>query len=146
MVHLTNWVINGIPERFPKLKTIWMESGLAWIPFMMQRLDNEYRMRTSEAPLLKKMPSDYMRDMYYSTQPMEMTDMLGLKDTFRQIKADTQLMYSSDYPHWDFDLPSTVYDIPFLSEEARKNILGGTAAKVFNLEIPKEKLANIPPA
>jgi hypothetical protein len=77
---------------------------------------------------------------------MEMTDMLGLKDTFRQIKADTQLMYSSDYPHWDFDLPSTVYDIPFLSEEARKNILGGTAAKVFNLEIPKEKLANIPPA
>jgi hypothetical protein len=33
-----------------------------------------------------------------------------------------------------------------LSEEARKNILGGTAARVFNLEIPKEKLANIPPA
>jgi predicted TIM-barrel fold metal-dependent hydrolase len=146
MVHLTNWVINGMGERFPKLKVIWMESGLAWLPFMMQRLDNEYRMRTSEAPLLKKMPSDYMRDMYYSTQPMEMTDMLGLKDTFRQINAETQLMYSSDYPHWDFDLPSTVYDIPFLSEQARKNILGETAAKVFNLEIPKEKLANIPSA
>jgi hypothetical protein len=142
MVHMTNWVINGMPERFPKLKTVWMESGLAWLP----RLDNEYRMRTSEAPLLKKMPSDYMRDMYYSTQPMEMTDMLGLKDTFRQIKAETQLMYSSDYPHWDFDLPSTVYDIPFLTEDARKNILGGTAARVFNLEIPKEKLASIPPA
>jgi predicted TIM-barrel fold metal-dependent hydrolase len=146
MVHLTNWVINGMPERFPKLKTVWMESGLAWLPFMMQRLDNEYRMRTSEAPLLKKMPSDYMRDMYYSTQPMEMTDMIALKDTFRQINAETQLMYSSDYPHWDFDLPSTVYDIPFISEQARKNILGETAAKVFNLEIPKEKLAKIPAA
>ena len=133
-------------QRFPKLKVIWMESGLAWLPFMMQRLDNEYRMRTSEAPLLKKMPSDYMRDMYYSTQPMEMTDMTALKDTFRQINAETQLMYSSDYPHWDFDLPSTVYDIPFLSEQARKNILGETAARVFNLEIPKEKLANIPAA
>ena len=34
-----NWIINGIPERFPKLKVIWMESGLAWVPFMMQRLD-----------------------------------------------------------------------------------------------------------
>ncbi len=144
MVHMTNWIINGMPERFPKLKTVWMESGLAWLPFMMQRLDNEYRMRTSEAPLLKKMPSDYMRDMYYSTQPMELTDMIALKDTFRQINAETQLMYSSDYPHWDFDLPSTVYDIPFLSEQARKNILGETAAHVFNLEIPKEKLARIP--
>jgi hypothetical protein len=146
MVHMTNWVINGMGERFPKLKVIWMESGLAWLPFLMQRLDNEYRMRTSEAPLLKKMPSDYMRDMFYSTQPMEMTDMIGLKETFRQINAETQLMYSSDYPHWDFDLPSTVYDIPFLTDRARKNILGENAARVFNLEIPKHKLANIPVA
>jgi predicted TIM-barrel fold metal-dependent hydrolase len=145
MVHLTNWVINGIPERFPKLKTIWMESGLAWIPFMMQRLDNEYLMRSNECPLLTKKPSDYMRDMYYSSQPMEVgDDMEALKNTFRMINADTQLMYSSDYPHWDFDLPSTIYDLPFLSDQSRKNILGENAARVFNLEIPKTKMANIP--
>jgi predicted TIM-barrel fold metal-dependent hydrolase len=53
-------------------------------------------------------------------------------------------MYSSDYPHWDFDLPSTIYDLPFLNEQAKRNILGETAAKVFNLEIPKTKLAKIP--
>ncbi len=64
MIHLANWIINGLPERFPKLKVVWLESGLAWIPFMMQRFDNEYMMRTSEAPALKKLPSDYMRDMY----------------------------------------------------------------------------------
>jgi uncharacterized protein len=29
IIHLTNWIINGIPERFPKLRTIWVESGLA---------------------------------------------------------------------------------------------------------------------
>ena len=46
MCHLANWIINGLPERFPKLKVIWLESGLAWIPFMMQRFDNEYMMRT----------------------------------------------------------------------------------------------------
>ncbi|HEY2758719.1 MAG TPA: amidohydrolase family protein, partial [Pseudolabrys sp.] len=50
MVHLANWIMNGLPERFPKLKLIWIESGLAWVPFMMQRLDNEYMMRSSEAP------------------------------------------------------------------------------------------------
>jgi predicted TIM-barrel fold metal-dependent hydrolase len=144
MVHLTNWVINGIPERFPKLKTIWMESGLAWIPFMMQRLDNEYLMRSNECPLLTKKPSDYMRDFYYSSQPMEITDITMLEQTFRMINADTQLLFSSDYPHWDFDLPSTIYDLPFLSDQSRKNILGENAARVFGLEIPKTKMANIP--
>jgi predicted TIM-barrel fold metal-dependent hydrolase len=143
MIHMTNWIMNGIPERFPKLKTLWIESGLAWVPFMMQRLDNEYMMRSSEAPALKKKPSDYMRDMYFSSQPMEITDMGALEQTFRMIKAETQLLYSSDYPHWDFDLPSTIYDLPFLGEQAKRNILGGNAMRVFNLDLPAEKLARV---
>jgi predicted TIM-barrel fold metal-dependent hydrolase len=135
MVHMTNWVINGLPERFPKLKTLWIESGLAWIPFLMQRLDNEYMMRTSEAPLLKRKPSEYMREMYYSSQPMEMIDNTEmLEATFKMIGAETQLLYSSDYPHWDMDLPSTIYDLPFLSENAKRSILGGNAQRLFNLK------------
>ena len=143
MVHLTNWIMNGLPERFPKLKVIWIESGLAWVPFMMQRLDNEYMMRSSEAPALKKLPSEYMRDMFFSTQPMEMTDMAALEQTFRMMKAETQLLYSSDYPHWDFDLPSTIYDLPFLSEQGKRNILGANAMRVFDLKLPAEKLARV---
>ena len=56
---------------------------------MMQRLDNEYMIRSSEAPALKKKPSDYMCEMYFSTQPMEITDMAALEQTFRTIKAET---------------------------------------------------------
>jgi len=143
MIHLTNWIINGLPERFPKLKVLWVESGLAWIPFMMQRLDNEYMMRSSEAPALKHRPSDYMREMFFSSQPMEMTDMAALEQTFRMIKAETQLLYSSDYPHWDFDLPSTIYDLPFLNEQGKRNILGGNAIRLFNLKLPAQKLARV---
>jgi len=58
----------------------------------------------------------------------------ALELTFKMINAETQLMYSSDYPHWDMDLPSTIYDLPFLSEQAKHNILGGNAKRVFNLE------------
>ena len=135
VVHLTNWVCNAMPERYPKLKVLWIESGLAWLPFLMQRLDNEYMMRSSEVPLLKKKPSDYMRDMFYTSQPMEMYDnMKALELNFEMIKADTQLMYSSDYPHWDMDLPSTIYDLPFLNEQQKRNILGGNARRVFNLK------------
>jgi predicted TIM-barrel fold metal-dependent hydrolase len=134
MVHMTNWIVNGMPERFPELDVIWIEGGLAWIPFLMQRLDHEYQMRSSEAPLLKELPSEYMRRMYYTSQPMERPkDPRTLETTFRMINAETQLMYSSDYPHWDFDLPSRIYDLPFLDESAKRAILGGNACKLFGL-------------
>jgi uncharacterized protein len=139
ILHCTNWVINGMGERFPNLPVIWIEAGLAWIPFLMQRLDHEYMMRPSEAPLLKKKPSDYMRDMYYSTQPIEIQDQEAMECTFRMMNAETQLLYASDYPHWDFDLPSTIYDLPFLSKKAKHNILGGTAARLFKLPPRNEK-------
>jgi predicted TIM-barrel fold metal-dependent hydrolase len=124
-----------MPERFPKLKTVWIESGLAWIPFLMQRLDNEFMMRTSDCGLLKRKPSEYMREMFYTSQPMEMVDnRKALELTFEMINADTQLLYSSDYPHWDMDLPATIYDLPFLSEQAKRNILGGNAQRLFKLD------------
>ncbi|HLH67438.1 MAG TPA: amidohydrolase family protein [Solirubrobacteraceae bacterium] len=133
LVHLTNWVMNGMPERFPDLKVIWIETGLACIPFLMQRLDHEYAMRSSEAPLLRRRPSEYMREMYYTSQPLERTDDEALQVTMRMIDAESHLLYSSDYPHWDFDLPSRIYDLPFLSEPAKRNILGETAARLFGL-------------
>ncbi len=134
LVHITNMVINGIPERFPKLKLLWIESGLAWVPFLMQRLDNEYMMRSSEAPLLKKLPSEYMKEMFYTSQPIENGDLKALQLTMEMINAETQLLFSSDYPHWDFNLPSTIWDLPFLSEPAKRRILGTNAWDLFQLD------------
>jgi uncharacterized protein len=58
----------------------------------------------------------------------------ALELTFEMINAETQLLYSSDYPHWDMDLPSTIYDLPFLSVDAKRKILGENARRLFNLE------------
>ena len=139
ILHCTNWVINALPERFPKLPVIWIEAGVAWVPFLMQRLDHEFMLRSSECPNLKRKPSDYMREMYYSTQPIEVQDMEAMQCSFRMMNAESQLMYSSDYPHWDFDLPTVIWDLPFLSEKAKHNILGGTAARLFKLPPRNEK-------
>jgi predicted TIM-barrel fold metal-dependent hydrolase len=132
LVHATNIVINGILERFPALRVIWVESGLAWVPFLMQRLDDEYMKRTNEAPLLRARPSEYMAErFYYTSQPIELEHREALALTMKMIRAETQLLYASDYPHWDFDLPSTIYDLPFLSEDAKRSILGANALRVF---------------
>jgi predicted TIM-barrel fold metal-dependent hydrolase len=135
LIHATNWIINGIPERFPKLKPIWVESGLAWVPFLMQRLDDQYLMRPSEAPQLRRLPSEYMREhFWYTTQPMETTNLKALEVTLEMINAETQLLFASDWPHYDFDLPGEIIDLPFLSEQAKRNILGLNAARIFGLD------------
>jgi hypothetical protein len=145
MLHVTNWVLNGMPERFPKLKTVWVESGLAWVAFLMQRLDAEYVMRSSEAPLLKRLPSDYIREMYFTTQPLETGNLKLTEAIFDAVNAETQLLYSSDWPHWDFNPPNSIADLPFLTEKQKRNILGLNSARLFNIEVPKKKLA-VPPA
>ena len=50
IIHVTNWVTNGLGERFPNLPVIWIEGGLAWVPFLMQRLDHEFMLRSCEYP------------------------------------------------------------------------------------------------
>jgi len=140
LIHLTNWLMNGLPERFPKLDVLWIESGLAWVPFLMQRLDSEYMMRSSEAPLLKRRPSEYIAEMYFTSQPLERSNLKLTEATFDAINAETQLLFASDWPHWDFDLPNSITSLPFLSEQAKRNILGLNAARLFKLEVPKHKL------
>ncbi|MEP7105540.1 MAG: amidohydrolase family protein [Chloroflexota bacterium] len=137
MIQLTNLVLNGIPERFENLKLIFMEAGQAWVQLLIARLDNEYRQRSSEAPLLKRLPSEYIREMYFTTQPLEQfDDMDHTRAMYEEINGESQLLYSSDYPHQDFDLPTQVYDLPFLSDAGRRAILGGNALRLFGLPAP----------
>jgi uncharacterized protein len=52
-------------------------------------------------------------------------------------------VYASDWPRWDFDLPSGFLQIPFLGEQAKRSILGLTAACLFNLDVPARDLNSI---
>src|SRR5256886_8945504 len=70
ILHCTNWVINGMGERFPKLPVIWIESGLAWVPFLMQRLDHEFMMRPSEAPRTEEHTSGLQAQSNLGCRPL----------------------------------------------------------------------------
>jgi uncharacterized protein len=99
----------------------------------MQRLDHEFLMRQSDAPLLKRLPSEYMREMFYTSQPIEVTNMKLLDATFEAINAETQLLWASDWPHWDFDTPGRIAALPFMTEPMLRNILGENAKRLFKL-------------
>jgi predicted TIM-barrel fold metal-dependent hydrolase len=134
MAQITSVVIQGIAEKFPDLDIIFQESGIAYVPSLGARLDAEYRKRPSEAPLLEKPPTSYLQEFYYSTQPLEEpANLTYLEEVIKLCGGPEHLMYASDYPHWDFDPPSAITDIPFLSEADKERILSGTALEVLDL-------------
>lgn len=131
---LTSLVVQGVPEKFPDLDIVFQESGIFWVPLMMHRLDAEYMKRQSEAPLLTKRPSKYIKEFYFGIQPMELPEDEGyLEHVIEMIGGPDRLMYASDYPHWDYDLPDVIRDRAFLSEAEKRRILAGTATEVFGL-------------
>ncbi len=133
VVHCVNWLCNGMNERFPEIKVLWMEGGLAWVTWVMQRIDSEYRMRSSEVPGLRKLPSHYMRDMYYTSQPLEAGDGYLLEQTLKAVDAEERVLYASNYPLSDMDVPSVVWDLDCLDERAKRNVLGENARRLFGL-------------
>lgn len=137
MVHLFNAVVSGIPERFPSIRWVWMEGGQSWAVFSASRLDNEYRQRSSEAPLLTRLPSEYIREMYFTTQPFE--DEFPAAEArafFDYLHGAETFLYSSGYPGHDFDTPARISDIAYLTEEEKRAVLGGNALKLFDLPLP----------
>jgi predicted TIM-barrel fold metal-dependent hydrolase len=131
--HLTSMVLQGVFERFPDLKVVYQEAGVFWVPQMMYRLDTEYSMRRPHAPWLTRPPSEYMkRNCFFGTQPLEhVPDSRYLQYVFEMIDGERTLMFSTDWPHGDFDAPVVIERLPFLSEEAKGAILGGNARRAL---------------
>ena len=61
MIQLTGMIFEGVPEKYPSLRIGFMEAGCSWLPFWMDRMDEEWSKRKAEAPLCRKKPSDYLR-------------------------------------------------------------------------------------
>lgn len=133
MEQLTSIVIQGVPEKFPELDFVFQESGVLWVAAYMYRLDQEYLKRQDEAPLLEKLPSEYVQDVYFGTQPLERPgDPEYFEKALRTIGTDS-LMFASDFPHWDFDPPSAITDLDFLTADEKAAVLGGNAEEVFGI-------------
>jgi predicted TIM-barrel fold metal-dependent hydrolase len=133
-IQMTSVLLNGIPEQFPKLRFVFQESGVFWAPALMYRLDEYFLKRRSEAPLLKALPSEYVRDrFYFGTQPIESPkNPRHLRAVMEMIGID-HFLYASDYPHFDYDDPMAILKLGVLSADEKAAILGGNAIEVFNL-------------
>lgn len=138
MMTLTSLLVNGTPAKFPDLNFCFLEAGVGWVPYMMFRLNKEYAMRRSEAPLLDRSPESYIRDQcYFSTQPIGEPDTAVDIQSLVDLVGVDSLMLSTDYPHWDFDHPDAMdtHLSRFGDASARERVLAGTAIEAFDLSL-----------
>ncbi len=137
MCHVASLIFEGVPVRFPDLELVIQEAGIGWYPYFMRRLDHEFRAERWQAPLLDRMPSEYLREQFYLTsQPIEGTDDPAyVQQIVRLFDGQDSLMFSTDYPHFDFDYPDQLYRVlaGAFSDEELSNIYGGTALELFDL-------------
>ena len=119
---LASLVIEGVPERFPRLKIVFIEGGFGWIPSAMWRMDQHFERFRSEVPHLKRHPSEYVREhFWFTTQPIDEPDEARhLRSLIEWVGVD-RLLFSSDYPHWDFDDPRFAFKTPLTETERAKS-------------------------
>jgi len=128
-----SFILEGVFERFPKLKVVLIEGGLAWAPSLAWRMDAQWRKLKQELPHLKRLPSEYLKQhVWFTTQPIEEPEPRSqLAEVFDWMGWD-RILFATDYPHWDFDDPA--YALPMkMTEEQRRMVFRDNARGVFGV-------------
>jgi uncharacterized protein len=122
-------------ERFPRLKIVSAENDVAWMAYLMWRMDMIYGRGFASAPVrLNLKPSEYIKRQIYATFINEPVFVDGLHRY-----GPDNIMWSSDYPHTAASWPRSreFIDRTFssLSEDSRRKIVHDTAARLYGLDV-----------
>jgi len=134
MRQITSMIFEGIPERFPNLRIAYLEAGCGWAPYWMERMDEEFAKRgRAEAPALKKKPSKYVRsgNIYFSCEADE-----WLLPQALALVGENQVVYASDFPHWDNSYPGSIDEIKNrgdITDAQKRKILADNCRRLYGL-------------
>lgn len=127
-------IIEGTFDRFPELRFVFVEGNVAHFAPLARRLDHQWSLMRHEVPDLQRKPSAYIADhVWASTQPIDEPEKPEhLAELVEEFGADN-VLFSTDYPHFDFDSPDTAFPQRF-PEELLTKILRTNAMRVFKLD------------
>jgi predicted TIM-barrel fold metal-dependent hydrolase len=132
---LMSLIVEGVFDQFPELRVALIESGVTWLPSLMWRLDKEWKGLRREVPWVKRLPSEYIREhIRLTTQPLDdPPDPRHLQQIIEQLGSDELLMFSTDYPHWQFDTPAEAFPSGLPASLERK-VMSENARAFYRLE------------
>jgi uncharacterized protein len=102
---LLSLVSEGVFVKFPRLKAVFIESGFTWLPACLWRFDKTWRGVRSEIPWVDRPPAEIVREhIRFTLQPIDEPPHPGqLELVLEQMGSEKLLLFSTDYPHWQFD-------------------------------------------
>ena len=109
---LTSLIAEGVFNKFPDLKMVFLESGFTWLPAHLWRLTKFWRGLRMEIPWVDRAPADIVRtNVRFSLQPVDgPPDRDSLLRIFDHLQSDELILFSTDYPHWQFDGNAAIPD------------------------------------
>ncbi len=132
---ILNLCVEGVFDTFTTLRIAMIESGWTWLPSLLWRIDKDWKGLRREVPWNTRAPSEYVRErMKFSLQPLDSSpDPRHMLALMGQLPSDDLLMFSTDYPHWQFDTPEEALP-EGLSPEQRRGILSENARAFYRLD------------
>lgn len=128
-----NLILSGLLDRFPKLKFVSVESGIGWIPFLLEAIDYEYKETGANVAKLQRLPSEYFTTNFHACFWFERRDLT------RQIKlvGVDNVLFETDFPHPVCLYPVDDMDTAMagLTEAEKVKVLSGNAAKLYNIKL-----------
>jgi len=102
---LSSLVCEGVFTKFPELKVVLLESGFTWLPAHLWRLTKFWRGLRMEVPWVDRAPTDIVRsNVRLTTQPCDAPPSPEMfQRLMEHMGSDEMLLFSTDYPHWQFD-------------------------------------------
>jgi uncharacterized protein len=103
---LLSLVAEGVFQKFPTLKVVLIESGFTWLPPWLWRTGKTWRGVRPEVPWIDRAPAEIVREQVrFTLQPMDAPDSDPdmLARTLEHVASDRLLLFSTDYPHWQFE-------------------------------------------
>jgi len=138
-MQLNDLLMSGVLVRYPKIKFVSVESGIGWIPFMLEAMDYQFKGNsvTEEHPEFDLLPSEYFARNVYACYWFEQTAPRRLID---KVGADN-IMFETDFPH-----PTSLYGeevhaciksgLSDCEESVRRKILWGNGQKLYKVADP----------
>jgi len=103
---LMSFLAEGVFQEFPRLKLVCIEAGFTWLPTLLWRINKTWRGVRAEVPWLDRPPADIIREhVRFTLQPVDAPagDPEKLARTLAHIGSDDMLLFTTDFPHWQFD-------------------------------------------
>jgi len=127
---------SGVLERFPGLRFAAIESGIGWVPWALEAMDEAYHKHHMWAfPKLKKLPSEYFHEHGFASFQ---EDRVGLDLALKYGLVDN-FLWANDYPHhegsWPHSAEAIERQMGGIADEHRAKILGLNAARLFKFDV-----------